>query len=116
MNMQRLREMREKKGENQEQIAKLLGISRTSNTKYENGLHDPSMESLNILAEHFNVSTDYLLGRTDDPTPPGDDREISDDDIRFALFDGKKVDDETFAAVKRYAQFLMMEKEKNGDS
>ena len=72
MNMERLRELRLAKGESQEQLAKILGVSRTSYTKYENGQHDPSMEALDMLAEHFNVSIDYLLGRQatmDSPTP-----------------------------------------------
>lgn len=76
MNMRRLRELRLAKGESQEQLAKILGVSRTSYTKYENGQHDPSMEALNMLAEHFNVSVDYLLGREDTKTPSPKDESV----------------------------------------
>lgn len=58
-----LKQLRERNGETQQQIADLLGISRSSYTKYESGMHEPSLESLDLLARHFNVSVDYLIGR-----------------------------------------------------
>jgi transcriptional regulator with XRE-family HTH domain len=51
----------------QEDIAKFLGISRARYSHYENGRSEPDNETLKKLADFFNVTTDYLLGRTDSP-------------------------------------------------
>jgi len=61
---ERLKELREKSGENQNKIAGVLGISSQMVSKLELGKSKPSMESLKKLAAHFNVSVEYLLGLT----------------------------------------------------
>jgi transcriptional regulator with XRE-family HTH domain len=52
----------------QEYIADLLGIARTTYTAYEKGTKQPPIETINKIADLFDVSTDYLSGRTDDPS------------------------------------------------
>lgn len=59
----RLRETREKAGMSQAQVAEHLHISRVSYTLYETGKNEPSLQNLNILADLFKVSIDYLTGR-----------------------------------------------------
>ncbi len=59
MNLKRLRKAR---GMSQEQAAKALGLSRTTYTKYENGVHDPSVETLLKMSELFEVSVDMVVG------------------------------------------------------
>ena len=49
-------------------IAKLLGVSATQAGDMENGKTGTSLQRLVMLAEFYHVSTDYLLGITDDPT------------------------------------------------
>ncbi|MBA4538120.1 helix-turn-helix transcriptional regulator [Bacillus aquiflavi] len=49
----------------QEYVGKLIGVARTTYTAYENGTKEPSLETVNKLADIFNVTTDYLQGRTD---------------------------------------------------
>ena len=49
---------------NQTQIAKLLHTSQTVYSRYERGLQTIPVEHLLILADLYNVSTDYILGRT----------------------------------------------------
>ena len=49
----------------QREVAKRLGISQPSYIRYENGKAEPSLENLVKLADLFDVSVDYLLGRTD---------------------------------------------------
>jgi len=48
-------------------MASLLGITRQGYAKYENNLGEPDNSSLTKLADYFNVSVDYLFGRTDIP-------------------------------------------------
>lgn len=62
---QRLVALRKERGETQPDIAKLLGKARSSIQGYESEGKEPNFDSLLILAEHFDVSTDYLLGRSD---------------------------------------------------
>ena len=61
--MLHLKELRKKLGISQTTVANALGISRQSYNFYENGKRDPDTEMLKNIAEYFNVSTDYLLGR-----------------------------------------------------
>ena len=56
-----LRQLRLKKGYTQEQVAKALGINRTTYTKYETGVTQPSLEQLKKLSELFEVDYNTLL-------------------------------------------------------
>lgn len=60
----RLRDLREDKDMNQTQIAKLLFTSQTVYSRYERGVLTIPEEHLLILADFYGVSTDYILGRT----------------------------------------------------
>lgn len=57
-------ELRMDKQERQKDVAELLHVSAGSVSNYETGVHLPTVEALCILADHFNVTTDYLMGRT----------------------------------------------------
>ena len=61
----RLRELRVNKHLRQEQVAKIIGVTKSTIPAYENDLRQPSFEILLKLANLYCVSTDYLLGRTD---------------------------------------------------
>ena len=63
---QRLKELRLENGMTQQQIASLLNIKQQSYTRYECGTGEPSLQTLIKLAEIFSVSTDYLLGISDE--------------------------------------------------
>lgn len=64
-----LKKLRISNNETQNDLANFLGVSRTTYLKYENGLHEPSFETLTKLADHFNVSVDYLLGNKEKKSP-----------------------------------------------
>lgn len=61
----RLKALRTQQRKTQQEMADLLGISRQGYAKYENNLGEPDNSTLSKLADYFEVSTDYLLGRTD---------------------------------------------------
>ncbi|KHO63394.1 SOS-response transcriptional repressors (RecA-mediated autopeptidases) [Thermoanaerobacter sp. YS13] len=63
--MNRIRDLRTEKGISQNELAKALGLTQQAISAYENGLREPDLETLNKIANYFNVSIDYLLGRTD---------------------------------------------------
>lgn len=59
----RIKELREKAGENQEQLAKALGAAnRETIARWESGTRDLKRQHIIAIAKHFNVTTDYLLG------------------------------------------------------
>lgn len=61
--MEQLKILRKQKGLYQKDVANFLGVDRTTYVKYENGVSEPDNDTLVKLAELFNVSVDYLLGR-----------------------------------------------------
>ncbi|MDU1909717.1 helix-turn-helix transcriptional regulator [Fusobacterium sp.] len=66
---QRLRELREEKGIPQLKVAQDLSFPKSSYQGYESASARLSLEALDKLAFYFNVSIDYLLGKTDIRTP-----------------------------------------------
>lgn len=119
----RLKQLREqKKKENskftQGYVADLIGVARTTYTAYENGTKTPPPETINKIADLFDVTTDYLQGRTNNPMQPNnklpeltakDKKDIAkqlerileamDSDTGLA-FDGEPMDEETKELVK----------------
>lgn len=65
----RLKHLREKHGLSQAELADKLGISRGSISFYENNSRVPDIDVLGSLCDFFSVSSDYLLGRTDQVVP-----------------------------------------------
>ena len=65
--MYHLRELRTQKGLTQAELSKALQVSASSIGMYEQGRREPDNETLGRIANFFHVSTDYLLGRTDEP-------------------------------------------------
>ncbi len=62
----RLKQLRLDKRLRQEQVARLVGVSKGAISAYETDIRQPSYDVLIRLANLYRVSTDYLLGRTDD--------------------------------------------------
>lgn len=65
---ERLVEIRKSRNLTQKQLAAGVNISEVGLQNYENGRRKPAYDVLIALADFFNVSLDYLCGRSDDPT------------------------------------------------
>lgn len=61
----RLAELRSAQGLTQQQLADLTGLTRGRLNNYEQGTREPDLVTLQSLADFFQVTTDFLLGRTD---------------------------------------------------
>ncbi len=61
---ERLKNLRIEKHLRQDQVARLVNVEKSSISMYETGMRQPSYATLVRLADVFNVTTDYLLGRT----------------------------------------------------
>lgn len=70
MYYRRIYELREDNDIKQKTIAEYLGMQPNVYRRYEKGIRAIPVEAVVKLADYYRVSTDYLLGRTDDPTPP----------------------------------------------
>ena len=64
---ERLKELRKKHSLTQEQVGQQINVSRYAILLYEKGASCPETKGLIGLADYFNVSSDYLVGRTDKP-------------------------------------------------
>jgi len=65
----RLRAARAMRGLSQANLAERTRLQQTAVSHYESGTRRPSLRNLRRLAEALEVTTDYLVGHTDDPTP-----------------------------------------------
>ena len=63
----RLKELRLNNGLTQKDLAKAIEVGRTTISEYESGKIVPKQEGLLKIANHFNVSVDYLTGVSNDP-------------------------------------------------
>ncbi|WP_455581410.1 helix-turn-helix domain-containing protein [Dysosmobacter sp.] len=72
MYLRRIYDLREDHDFTQKSVAEYLRIHPNVYRRYEKGLRDFPLEAIIKLADYYQVSTDYLLGRTDDPTPPAE--------------------------------------------
>ena len=105
-------------------MADMLSIKRPTYTNYENGKIQPPVDKLELIAEHFHVSIDYLMGRTDDPTPYRDvdsdlngspDEELkqllSDPQMRVAFKDYSSWSDEDKRELINFIKFKKSQRE-----
>ena len=76
----RLKYLRKSNNKTQKDIADILGITRPAYTAYEQGKRNPDYEILEKIADYYNVSIDYLLGRTDNKEALHKQAGISDND------------------------------------
>ena len=103
-------------------VAQEIGLNKSSVSYWKKG-SIPKMDTLKALAQYFNVTVDYLTGLDDleatiarEVNAPGEwktskkspapERSVTDEDIKFALFDGGPVTDEQYEEVKRFARFI----------
>ena len=111
---EKVRELARKKGLSLNQVEEKLGYSK--NTLYSLKRQRVSSERLQEIADFFNVSTDYLLGRTDNPAIATDDQTSPDDidDIidNAMMFDGKPLTDDDKRAIRGIIAGYMSSKEK----
>lgn len=93
----RIVDLREKRDINQTELAKMIGLDKSKMSKIENGTRKVSPDELDKIADVFNVSTDYLLGRKEESKKTAD---LDDDDVIFT-YQGKPLSEEDKLLIKR---------------
>lgn len=94
----RLAQLRKEKHFTQRQLAKELGISNSSLALYETDKRQPDYEILTKIADYFDVSVDYLLGRTIVKKPVNT--------IAFHSIDDSELSDEGKEELRNYLEYL----------
>ena len=107
--MLRIKELREEKNISQLELAKKLNLTQQSISLYEKGDREPSIDVLKSIANFFNVSLDYLLGKSDIRNYDEDEKEF-----RFAFH--KETEGMTDEEIKDALRFYKeMKKKIKGD-
>ena len=96
-------ELCQKRGIAPTRAALEIGLSKSTPTTWKQKGTTPQAAQLQRIADYFGVSTDYLLEKENDPATNGG---VTDDDIKFALFEGAPVTDAQYEEVKRFARYV----------
>ena len=65
---ERIVSLRKERAISQKRLAEICSLTEVAIQNYESGRRKPSYDALLLIADAFNVSLDYLVGRSDDPT------------------------------------------------
>jgi transcriptional regulator with XRE-family HTH domain len=106
----KIKELREIKKITQEELAKYLGVAPQTVYKYEKEINEPDLKTTSKIAEYFNVTTDYLLGRTDIPDMLNEPIQIA-----ASMKDGLDISDMDDDEKKFINDFVEMVRKKKGD-
>lgn len=63
--MKKIKELRNEHNITMKKLGEIVGVSESAISQYENGKRQPDIETLKVFADFFNVSIDYLLGKTE---------------------------------------------------
>lgn len=109
---EKIKELAKKRGKALGQVEEDLGYGR--NTLYKIKNSTPNAERIAEIANYFNVSTDYLLGRTDNPNIAKDDTiaGYTSEDLRkmaenAKTFDGKPLTEEDIDAIQNIIEIYL---------
>lgn len=108
-----LRRYMEMAGVSRADVCNALGFKYTTFTDWYNGNKYPRIDKIEMLANFFGIEKSDLIEKK----KPHQAKQVSDEDLKFALFEGAEVDitDEMFNEVKTYAAFVAQrEKNKKG--
>ncbi|RPA65068.1 XRE family transcriptional regulator [Aerococcus agrisoli] len=97
MLLDRVKELSKKRDMRVADLEDALGFGR--NTIYQWNKRTPGSDKLEKVAEYFNVSTDYLLGRTDNP-------KVNTDDTLLAAHIEDDITEEEMEEIKQFIEFI----------
>lgn len=104
----RLRELRSNKKLTQKELGSILSISESAVGMYERGEREPSFDLTRKISNYFEVSVDYLLGRTDDPSSTKNDLpdELKDPEANIFFKDYLSAPKEKQEELKRFWEYI----------
>jgi len=120
-NYERLEEAMNLRASSPSKLTEALKLSSGQFSIWKKGTSKPSTEAIEKLANVLNVSTDYLLGRTDDPSPyPNQNLNIPQDiaNVQFAFYEGDKdeLTQEDIDDIAKYVRYMREKRRKENES
>ena len=107
MFLERTLELIEKKNISKNKLLTDLGLGKNSFVNWSERGTVPSAETIEKIADYFGVTTDYLLGRTDDINQKPGESNIKMDDFSYALYnESRELDDDDKQRLLKYARML----------
>lgn len=111
--MNRIKQLRNEKNINQDVLAKLLGLEIAGMSKLETGRVPLKDEYIVKLAEYFDVSTDYLLGKSDIRNPQNTEQDILNEAlIGMSREEYDKLTEEQKERIRKFIRFTIEEDKK----
>lgn len=116
IDQEKIKELRKNNKITQEQLGNAIGVSKMAISYFEKGKKSPGRESLEKIADYFGVTTDYLLGRSEDP-------ELNEEENKIVTEEGKNIlalienlpEDERKKAWEQLEMYVTyMQNKKNG--
>jgi transcriptional regulator with XRE-family HTH domain len=110
----RLKEALKSKGMTQMELAEKADTTAATISRYLSDNRTPNIILLNNIASALNVTADYLLGNTDDPTPPSLAKDLKYSDLDASFYEGVDLlTDSEKDIILSHMKFLINEREKN---
>lgn len=103
----RISELRKQAGMSQFQLAKVLDIATSTLGMYETGKREPSLKVMNRIANYFNVTTDYLLGRPEQKQKKTDKLTVEEALSHVMSYDGKKIHEDDIGPLTEIIKRMM---------
>lgn len=99
---ERLKKVRIDRGLRQEDIGAIVHVGKSTVSQWENNIHVPDIETIVKIANYLNVTSDYLLGLSDNPTPI---------ETIAAHHDGEDWTEEELEEIERFKEFVRMKRQ-----
>jgi len=100
-----MKELRESRKISQQSMSFVCNVSQAMISKYELGQAEPDLKTLALIAKHFAVTVDYLIGISDNKMPV-DTASMSEDE-KEVLFDYKQLDEISKAKASSFIKGLL---------
>lgn len=104
---QTIRDLRKQKRMSQTELAKIIHVSQQTVTAWETGKAEPSSSAVSNLADYFNVTTDYLLGRPEQKQKKTDKLTVEEALSHVMSYDGKKIHEDDIGPLTEIIKRMM---------
>lgn len=114
--LSKIQQLLKEQNKTQKDLTDFLQLKKSTFTSWKSGANESYKKYIDKIADYLDVTTDYLLGNSDERKPVN--TELSADDIKFALFggDSEYISDERFNDVLSFAKIVAeQERRKRAD-
>ncbi len=103
---ERLSQLRKERNITQTEFAKIINVSQSTIAMWETRRRDPSSDDIIAIAEYFGVTTDYLLGNSNNPKGTLIEKEEYVPKTIAAHFEGEEYSEEALKDIEKFIEFV----------